>query len=316
LANSNSSGKTIDKNSYGYRLKTDWRKYHQVYLIFVPVLVYYILFHYAPMYGAIIAFKDFSVGKGILGSPWVGFQHFTNFFNGVFFKRVLTNTLQISFSMLFLGFPAPIILALLINEIRTKRFAKTVQTVTYMPHFISMVVLCGMLHQFTKDTGFITQFLMIFGFPQQTMLGNANLFLPVYVISGIWQEVGWGSIIYLAALSGIDQGLYEAAKIDGAGRWKQTWHITLPGLMPTIVTLLIMRCGRVMNIGAEKVLLLYSPSIYSKADVISTYVYRQGILNADWSAASAVGLFNSVVNFTLLVLVNKLSKMMTESSLW
>ena len=308
--------KQVDRLSFGNRLKVDMRRHYQVYLIFIPVVIYYIIFHYTPMYGAIIAFKEYSVGKGILGSPWVGFDNFTNFFKGLFFKRVLFNTLNISFSMLFIGFPAPIILALLINEVRSKRFARTVQTITYMPHFVSMVVLCGMIMQFTKDNGFITLFLTNFGFKQQTMLSNANLFVPIYVISGIWQEVGWGSIIYLAALTGIAPELYEAAKIDGANRWRQVWHITLPGLTPTIVTLLIMRVGRVMNIGAEKVLLLYNPSIYSKADVISTYVYRQGILNASWSAAAAVGLFNSVINLILLITVNKISKSLTESSLW
>ena len=308
--------KPVDRLSFINRLKTDMRRHYQVYLIFIPVIIYYIIFHYVPMYGAIIAFKEYSPGRGIMGSPWVGLTHFTNFFQGMFFKRVLMNTLTVSFSMLFLGFPAPVILALLINEVRSKRFARTVQTITYMPHFVSMVVLCGMIHQFTKDTGFITMFLTNFGFEQQTMLSNADLFLPIYVISGIWQEVGWGSIIYLAALTGIAPELYEAAKIDGANRWKQVWHITLPGLTPTIITLLIMRVGRVMNIGAEKVLLLYNPSIYSKADVISTYVYRQGILNASWSSAAAVGLFNSVINLLLLVSVNKISKSLTESSLW
>ena len=308
--------RAVNKLSFSYRAKNDLRRHYQVYLIFIPVLIYYVIFHYLPMYGAIIAFKNYIPTRGFLGSDWVGFTHFINFFKGLFFWRVLGNTLNISFQMLLIGFPLPIVLALLINELRHRMFAKTVQTITYIPHFVSIVVVCGMIHQFTSNTGFITQFLALFGFPQETMLANASYFVPIYVTSGLWQELGWGSIIYLATLTGIDPGLYEAAKIDGANRWKQTWHVTLPGLMPTIVTMLIMRVGRMMSIGAEKILLLYSPAVYSSSDVISTYVYRQGILNADWSAASAVGLFNSVVNLVLLVTINQLSKKLTDSSLW
>jgi putative aldouronate transport system permease protein len=207
-------------------------------------------------------------------------------------------------------------LALLINELRGKYFKRAVQTVTYMPHFVSMVVICGMIHEFTRNDGFVTQMLGIFGFPQTTMLNHPGLFVPVYVISGIWQEVGWGSIIYLAALAGIDQELYEAAAIDGAGRWRQTWSITIPSIAPTIVILLILRMGRMLNVGFEKIILLYNPVTYQTADVISSFVYRKGILEFNFSFSTAVGLFNSTVNLLLLVTANTISRRINGTSLW
>jgi len=211
-----------------------------VYVMVIPVLLYYFIFHYKPMYGAIIAFKEFTPGKGIWGSPWVGFKQFESFFNSFYFGRTLKNTVVISLTSIVLGFPAPIILALLINEINSKAFRKTVQTITYMPHFISLVVVCGLIRDFVSSEGLITRFFGLFGFPQVSMLSKPELFVPIYVLSDIWKEVGFSSIIYLAALTGIDQELYEAAIIDGAGRWKQTLNVTLPGLMPTIVVLFIL----------------------------------------------------------------------------
>jgi putative aldouronate transport system permease protein len=288
----------------------------ELYLIALPVVAYYIIFHYFPMYGAQIAFKDFSPSSGITGSPWVGFRHFTDFFSSIYFIRVLKNTLTISVTSLVFGFPAPIILALLINELRSRRFSRTVQLITYMPHFISMVVVCGMILEFTTRNGLISVVLSYFGVPAKTMLNDAGLFVPIYVISGIWQGVGWGSIIYLAALTGIDQELYQAASIDGAGRWKQTLYVTLPGLLPTITVLLILRTGSILSVGAEKIILLYNPSIYETSDVISSYVYRRGLLNADWSFSSAVGLFNSMVNFILVAFVNWLARRTSDTSLW
>jgi putative aldouronate transport system permease protein len=288
----------------------------QLYLIALPVLAYYIIFHYAPMYGAQIAFKDFSPAGGITGSPWVGFKHFSDFFGSIYFIRVLKNTLTISLTSLVFGFPAPIILALLLNELRGRRFSRTVQLITYMPHFISMVVICGMILEFTSQNGLISVVLSWFGIPAKTMLNDARLFVPIYVISGIWQGIGWGSIIYLAALTGIDQELYQAASIDGAGRWKQTLYVTLPGLLPTIIVLLILRTGNILSVGAEKIILLYNPAIYETSDVISSYVYRRGLLNADWSFSSAVGLFNSVVNFILVASVNWLARRTSDTSLW
>ena len=305
-----------EQQAFLIRLFRDLRVNHELYLLFIPVLAFYILFHYTPMYGAVIAFKDYAPSVGIVESPWVGFKHFTSFFSSYYFTALLRNTLVLSLSNLLIGFPMPIVLAILINELKSKRFARTVQTITYMPHFISLVVVCGMIVQFTKDSGFITYLLTLVGVPKQTMLNNPNMFVPVYVISTIWQEVGWGSIIYLAALTGIDQELYQAAEIDGAGKWKKMIHITLPGLMPTIVVMFIMRMGRIMSLGAEKVILLYNPSIYDTADVIASYVYRRGIVGTDWSFSSAVGLFNSVINFILVLSVNALSRKVSRMSLW
>jgi len=298
------------------RFLREMTKNGQLYLIALPVIAYYVIFHYAPMYGAQIAFKDFTPAGGIAGSPWVGFKHFEDFFGSIYFIRVLKNTLTISITSLVFGFPAPIILALLINELRSRRFSRTVQLITYMPHFISMVVICGMILEFTSHNGLISVVLSYFGIPAKTMLNDAGLFVPIYVISGIWQGVGWGSIIYLAALTGIDQELYQAASIDGAGRWKQTLYVTHPGLMPTIIVLLILRTGNILSVGAEKIILLYNPSIYETSDVISSYVYRRGLLNADWSFSSAVGLFNSVVNFILVASVNWLARRTSDTSLW
>lgn len=307
---------TGDELSLRSRFLREMKRHGGLYLIALPVVAYYVIFHYVPMYGAQIAFKDFAPSTGIAGSPWVGFKHFESFFGSIYFTRVLRNTLTISLTSLVFGFPAPIILALLINELRGKRFSRTVQLVTYMPHFISIVVVCGMILEFTSRQGLISVMLASIGIPAKTMLNDARLFVPIYVISGIWQGVGWGSIIYLAALTGIDPELYQAASIDGAGRWKQTLHVTVPCLLPTIIVLFILRTGNILGVGAEKVILLYNPSIYETADVISSYVYRRGLLNADWSFSSAVGLFNSVVNFILVASVNWLSRRTSDTSLW
>ena len=308
--------KTVDQQGFWHRLGKDLRVNREQYIIFIPVLLYYILFHYFPMYGSIIAFKDYTPSAGIWESPWVGLKHFKSFFESYYFITLLKNTLVLSITNLLLGFPAPILLALLLNELRSKRFARVVQTVTYMPHFISLVVICGMLLQFTRDNGIITHLLGYFGYPQQTMLNNANTFVPIYVLSGIWQEAGWGSIIYLAALTGIDQELYEAAAIDGANRFQRIFSITIPCILPTIVIMFIMRVGKIMSLGAEKVILLYNPAIYDSADIISSYVYRRGIIGTDWSFSAAVGLFNSVVNFILVFSVNALSRKVNDTSLW
>jgi putative aldouronate transport system permease protein len=314
----NRGAEVLNRNGLSVRSRflREMTKHGELYLIALPVVAYYIIFHYVPMYGAQIAFRDFSPSTGITGSPWVGFEHFTDFFSSIYFIRVLKNTLTISVTSLVFGFPAPIILALLINELRSRRFSRTVQLITYMPHFISMVVVCGMILEFTTRSGLISVVLSYFGVPAKTMLNDAGLFVPIYVISGIWQGVGWGSIIYLAALTGIDEELYQAASIDGAGRWKQTLHVTLPGLLPTIIVLLILRTGNILGVGAEKIILLYNPSIYETSDVISSYVYRRGILNADWSFSSAVGLFNSVINFLLVAFVNWLARRTGDTSLW
>lgn len=308
--------RAVKKNSYGSMLVKDFKKNKLIYLMALPVLAYYIIFHYGPMYGVIIAFKNFSPGRGILGSSWVGFQWFKDFFSSYYFGRLLRNTVLINVLNLIFSFPAPIILALLLNELRHERFKKTVQTVSYLPHFISLVVICGMIHDFTARDGIINDIVEWFGGERKTMLLEPGLFRPIYIISGIWQNVGWDSIIYLAALSSIDQELYEAAVIDGANRWKQTLHITLPGILPTIVILLIMRIGAMMNVGHEKIILLYNSNIYETADVISTFVYRKGLSQANYSYSAAVGLFNSIVNFVLIILANWFSRKATEISLW
>lgn len=297
-------------------IKKDFHKYKYLYLMIIPVLVFYIVFHYAPMYGAVIAFKNFSPGKGIWDSPWVGFKHFENFISSVYFWRVFRNTIMINVYELIFGFPAPIILALLLNEIKQDLFKRSIQTITYLPHFISLVVVCGMIVDFTSSEGVINGIIGALGGEKIMFLQEPQYFRAIYVASGIWQGVGWGSIIYLAALSGIDPSLYEAAIIDGAGRFKQLINVTIPGIAPTIIILLILNVGKMMNVGFEKVILLYNPATYETADVISSFVYRRGLRESNWSFGSAVGLLNSVINVILITTSNKISRKLNETSLW
>lgn len=298
-------------------LGKDLRRYSDAYILVIPVVLYYLLFDYKTMYGVIIAFKDFRPGLGIFGSEWVGLRNFADFFQSYYFTRLLKNTLTISLSSIVLGFPAPIIFALLLNEIKNMKFKRCIQTISYLPHFISTVVICSMITMFVSEKGIITQFLSLFGVPADaSLLTHPEYFVPIYVISGIWQGLGWGAIIYLAAISGIDQELYEAAQIDGAGKWKQMIHVTLPGISNTIIIMLLMRMGRVMSVGFEKIILLYNEGIYETADVISTFVYRKGLLSYQWSYSAAVGLFNSVINFIIVMAFNKISKKYSEVSLW
>lgn len=287
-----------------------------MYLLVLPVLIFYIVFHYKPMYGAIIAFKDYSPGIGIADSPWVGFANFTRFFNGPYFARLMRNTLLLSLYSLLFGFPTPVILALLLNEVRNKKFKSVTQTITYLPHFISMIVVTGMISNFCLSNGLFNDIIVLFGGERSPLLQNPNLYRTIYVASSIWQEVGWGSIIYLSALSGVDAQLYEAASIDGAGKWKQMLHVTLPGISPTIITMLILKMGSLMSLGYEKTILLYNASTYETADIISSYTYRVGLMDQDWSYSTAIGLFNSVINCILLVLSNRLSKKLSDTSLW
>ena len=306
----------IYKESWFTTVSKDFKRNRTIYLLLIPVLLYYIMFHYAPMYGSVIAFQNFKPQKGILGSDFVGLMHFKNFFNSPFFGRILFNTLRISFASIIFGFPAPIILALLLNELKFPRFAKVVQNITYMPHFISLVVICSLIREFTLDTGVINYILGFLGFTPTSLLNFPQYFTTVYVASGIWQEIGWGSIIYLAALSGLDPALYEAATIDGANRFDQMLHVTLPGILPTIIIMLILKLGQVLSVGYEKIILLYNDNTMSVADVISTYVYAKGLLDLDWSFSSAVGLFNSIINFLFLNAANFISKKTSEYSLW
>lgn len=296
--------------------KRDIRLNKEVYLLLIPVVIYYFVFHYMAMYGALIAFKDYVPKLGVMGSPWAGLRHFKNFFGSPSFSTVLLNTIRISLSSLLFEFPAPIILALLINELKSSKFARAVQTATYLPHFISLIVVCGMVKDFTRDTGIITHLLTFFGVPEVSLLGYPEYFLPIYIGSSIWQQVGWSSIIYLAALTGVDPQLYEAAKIDGANKWQQTLHVTLVGIMPTVITMLILRMGSILSVGYEKIILLYNDATLEVADVISSYVYRKGILEQSWSFSTAVNLFNSLINLVFLLLTNKISSKLNETSLW
>lgn len=316
-------GKSVSQpvaESPKHRLWMKVIQHRYIYLMLFPVMLYYVVFHYFPMIGITIAFKDYSVKytiwENIFKTPWVGLKHFRSFFESFYFQRVFWNTVIINIYGLIFTFPAPILLALLLNEVRAMRFKKTVQSITYMPHFISMVVIAGLVIDFTSSNGVINTILSAFGHERIQFLIEPQWFRTVYIISAIWQEIGWGSIIYLAALAGIDAELYEAAVIDGAGRWKQMTNVTLPCIAPTIIILLILKIGQMMNVGVEKILLLYRPTTYETADVISSYVYRRGMIEMQYSFSTAVGLFNSIINFTLLVSANQLSKKVSETSLW
>lgn len=298
------------------RLAKNYRQMKLVYWLAVPVLLYYLVFKYAPMFGVTIAFQDYRAARGIMNSKWVGFKHFLSFFNSLYAWRLVRNTVVISVYSILFGFPAPILLALLINEIKHSHFKRVVQTISYMPHFISTVVICGILVDFLASDGVVTDLLVSLGGRRTNLLAEASAFRTIYVGSGVWQSVGWGSIIYLATLSGTDPNLYEAAVIDGAGRFRQAIHITLPTLVPLIVLQLIMRMGNIMTVGYEKIILLYSGLTYDTADVISSYVYRRGLQQGEYSFGAAVGLFNSVINLCLLVFSNWFAKTTTGESMW
>jgi putative aldouronate transport system permease protein len=307
----------IAQQSLLERIRKDYWRNKVLILMILPVIIYFLVFKYFPMYGALIAFKNFKPRLGFAGSKWVGFEQFEKFFNSRYFSRILGNTIKLSLMEIVFGFPAPVILALMLNEVRRNKFKRAVQTITYMPHFISMVVMCGIVVSFCDTNGIVTRF-----FSSLTETAPRNLltvpayFRPIYVISGIWQEVGFGSIIYLSALSTIDPVLYEAATIDGANRWKQLIHVTIPGILMTVMIMLLLRVGRIMSVGYEKVLLLYNASTYESAEIISTFVYKRGLLDSDYSLGAAIDLFNSVINLVLLLVFNSLSKRLTETSLF
>lgn len=292
------------------------KKNRTAYLMALPGLLALFIFCYLPMAGIVVAFENYSPARGIFGSDWVGFKHFINFFNSPYFVRTLKNTLGLSVYSLVLGFPLPIILALLLNELKSEKYKRCVQTITYIPHFVSVVVISGIIIDFCASDGLINDILAIFGVERTNLLMRAPLFKTIYVLSDIWQGTGWASIVYLAALTAIDSSLYEAAMLDGAGRFKQTLHVTIPGIIPTIVTMLILRVGAIMSVGAEKIILLYNPTTYETAETISSYVYQMGLVNMNFSFSTAVGLFNSVINLVLLVVTNVISKKTTEVGLW
>ena len=304
------------RTSLGQAISRDFKLHKYKYLLIIPVLVYLALFCYKPMYGLVIAFKNYRPTRGIWGSANVGFLWFKTFFRDPYFWRLLRNTFTLSALTIIFGFPAPILLALLLNEVGSNKFKRTVQTITYMPYFISLVVMCSIIKIYCQENGLFSQIIEFFGGHRQNLLINQAAFRPIYVLSDIWQGVGWNSIIYLAALSGIDQEQYEAARIDGANRFQQVLHITLPGLMPTITILFILRMGSILNVGYEKVLLLYSPSTYEVADVLSTYTYRMGLESQKYSLSTAVGLFNTMVNIVFLLLTNWISRRANQSSLF
>ena len=303
-------------NSLGKTLAKEFKRNWVLYVMMVPALIYFLLYCYFPMFGLVIAFQDYRVGDPFLGGKFVGFKHFTDFFQSYYFGRLLKNTFLLSMGVLIFGYPVPLIFALLLNEVRHLKFKKLAQTITYLPHFISLVVICGLILDFTKMDGLINTLIKACGGEPIPFMTKPEWFKPVYIISDIWSSFGWNSIIFIAALLGIDQEQYEAASLDGAGRLKKILYISIPGITPVIMTTLLMRLGRVMSLGFEKVFNLYNASTYETADIISTFVYRQGILNANYSSAAAIGLFNAVINLALVVAANRVSKKLTESSLW
>ena len=291
--------------------------HYQLFLLLLPALIYFLVFHYAPMYGVQIAFKDFTAVKGINGSLWAGFKHFNNFINSPSFGLIISSTIKISLYTLLVGFPFPILLSLMMNEVKNKTFKKMVQTVTYAPHFISMVVLVGMINLFFSPvSGIVNQLIQLMGGKAINFLVSPQWFIILYVLSHVWQNTGWSSIIYIAALASIDLQLHEAAITDGASKWQRLWHINIPGILPTIVILFILNSGHIMSVGFEKVFLMQNPLNMQASDVISTYVYRTGLMSAEYSFASAVGLFTSVINFVILLMVNAIAKRVNETSLW
>lgn len=308
------------KGSLGSRLSTAGKKLWRckyLYLMLLPALIWYFIFMYAPLYGAQIAFRDFMPSVGISGGKWVGFKYFIQFFNSEYFWRLMRNTLGISLYSIVVGFPIPIILALLMNELRNERFKKGVQTVVYLPHFISAVVVVSLINaMLSPSNGLINQIIQLFGGDPIHFMAEPKYFKTVYVLSDIWQTAGYGSIVYLAALTGIDPSLYEAATVDGASKWKKLLHITLPCILPTIMIMLILRMGSVFTVGYEKIMLMYNEATYETADVISTYVYRRAFLGGEYSFSAAVGLFNSIINFIVIIVFNKISKRVSEVSLW
>jgi putative aldouronate transport system permease protein len=294
------------------RIRKNWQMYTFVAL---PVL-FLLVFRYAPMIGNVIAFRRFKAGGALLGDKWVGLHYFDMFWHNAQFWNVFWNTFILGGLWLIIGFPLPLILALMLNELRSRTFKRSVQTITYLPHFLSIVIVAGIVLQLTSVDGTVNQILHMFGVQPIPFMQHPEFFRAIYIVSEAWQTVGWGTILYLAALTTIDDQLYEAARIDGANRWRQTWHITLPGIRPTIVVLLVLNAGTFMGIGFEKVLLLQNPLIYSTGDVITTYLYRVGIGTGQYSYATAIGLFESVIGLVMVFSANAVSRRLVGSSLW
>ncbi|HZG87720.1 ABC transporter permease [Paenibacillus sp.] len=289
----------------------------QLLLLFIPCILFYVIFRYGPLYGLIIAFKDYSVFQGVMASEWVGFKHFAKFFSSPDFWNLFRNTLLLGFYSLVFGFPFPILLAIMLNEVRLRWFKKTIQTLSYLPAFLSVVIICSMIIDFLSPTnGVINRIIAALGFERVYFLIESDWFRPVYVISDIWASVGYEAIIFLAAIAGISPTLYEAARVDGASRFQMMRYITLPGLLPTILVMFILKTGSMIRIGYEKVLLLYTPTTYDVADVFSTFVYRKGLLESNYSYAAAVGMFEAVVAMIMLLGANALSRRLGGNGLW
>lgn len=291
----------------------------QLYVLLVPTLIYFFVFRYLPMVGVQIAFRDYMPALGYWGSKWVGLKHFTRFFSSYYAERMIVNTVILSFGTLILSFPAPVIIALVLNEVRNTRVKKFAQTVTYAPHFLSTVVVVGLVTSMTNiNYGLINNLLKSLGIIDESInfMTEAEWFRPLYILSSIWQESGWNAVVYMAALSSVDVQLYEAARVDGAGRLRCMWHVTIPCIAPAMITMLILNCGKVMNVGYEKVLLMQNDLNMATSDVITTYVYQQGIQKGQYSYSTAVNLFNSVINTVLVVAVNAISRKVSTTSLW
>lgn len=317
MANTTAASSTRRKEGYWMRLLKSLNRTKFLQLLLLPGLIYYIVFQYVPMYGVIIAFKDYRIREGILGSDWVGLRHFKDFFNYMYSWRIIRNTVLLNFYNLIFGFPMPIIFAILLNEVRNLRYKKFVQTISYMPHFISTVSIVGILTMILSPTsGIVNIIISKLGGTPIYFMTRTEWFRTIYVASGVWQDLGWDAIIYIAALASVNQELYEAAVIDGASRLKQIWHVSLPGIRSTIVIMLIMRMGGMMSSNTDKVLLMQNELTYEVSDIIGTYVYRRGIRDADYSYSTAVGLFNSVINVIFVVAANTIAKKLGESSLW
>ncbi|MCP1184291.1 sugar ABC transporter permease [Paenibacillus sp. 1781tsa1] len=316
-----SESKSVEKTSKSSALQRalsrSWRRHWQLYLLILPPIAYFIIFKYVPMVNAVLAFKDYNVIKGIWGSPWAGTKYFELLFQNPAFITLIKNTLYISFYSLIVGFPIPILLALALNEIKNIRFKKIVQMVTYAPYFISTVVMVSIIMLFLSPRlGIVNTIAGALGFEAVNFLGEPGLFRSIYVFSDVWQGMGYSAVIYLAALAGVDPSLYEAAKVDGANRMQKIINVDLPGLLPAAVIILILSVGNIMAVGFEKIYLLQNPLNLSASEIISTYVYKIGLLNANYSFATAVGLFNSVINLVLLLIVNAVAKRLSNTSLW
>ncbi|MBR4443364.1 MAG: sugar ABC transporter permease [Clostridia bacterium] len=307
----------INKPSKWARVRRSLRNNYMLYLFLLPAIAYVAVFCYAPMYGIQIAFKNFKASKGIIGSPWVGLKHFESFFTSYRFTLLLTNTLAVSLYQMVVGFPMPIILALLFNYVKYPWLKKFAQTVSYAPHFISTVVIVGMMNMFfSTTTGFVNTAMAALGMNKINFFGDAKYFRHLYVWSGVWQNMGWSAVIYIATLAGVDQEQHEAAIIDGATIVKRMWHVDLPALAPTIVILLIMTAGSVMSVGYEKVFLMQNSTNLTTSEVISTYTYKIGLQQAQYSYSAAIGLFNNVINFIMLILVNGITRKLSGMALW